>query len=97
MKKATLLFGALSLMALVSCKKEEKEVDVDAPAADTTIVVHETAPAPVTTDTVVVKPEESDGTSVKINSDGLDINSKDGTKKTSVNVSKDNAGVEIKK
>lgn len=85
-------------MAMVSCKKEEKQVDIVSPGTDTTVVVHETMPAPAAEkDTVVVKPEESDGTSVSVDANGVNVNSKDGTKKTTVNVTKDKAGVEIKK
>lgn len=93
MKNALLTFALI--LALASCKKEEKEVTIEG-GADTTVVVNQTVPAPETvTDTVIV--EDKDGTSVNISSDGVNVDSKDGTNKTSVNVTKDGAGVEIKK
>ena len=95
MKKVALVFGAAAFLAFASCKKEEKEVNVDSTGVDTTVVVHEhDAPSP-SKDTIVV--EEPDGTSVNINSSGVSVDSKDGTKKTNINVSKDGAGVEVKK
>ncbi|HLA56489.1 MAG TPA: hypothetical protein VK623_10335 [Flavobacterium sp.] len=96
MKKTTLLLGAMAMIAFASCKKETTSTDVVAPATDTTVVIHDVAPAPPA-DTVTVKTEESDGTSVSVDANGVDVKSKDGTKKTTVNVSKDNAGVEVKK
>ncbi len=89
MKKAFILCGALLL--LTACKKEEKEIEsttVTETVSDT--VVREVAPPPP----AEIEPE-SDGTSISIGSDGVSVDSKDGKKKTTVNVSKDNADVEI--
>jgi len=96
MRKITMVLGAAALVAFASCKKEEKEINVDGTTVDTTIVVHETEPAPAP-DTVVVAPAESDGTSVNVNSDGVHVDTKSGDKKTTINMSKDGAGVEVKK
>jgi uncharacterized lipoprotein YajG len=85
MKKFTLLMGAAAMLAFASCKKEEKTTEITTePAAPDTEVVHETTVLPA--DTVVVKNEESDGTSVDVSKDGVNIDSKNGEKKTSVNV-----------
>ncbi len=67
MKKIILCFGLASFLLMASCdKKVEKTVET----TETTTVVQ---------DTVVkeVPVEEKEGTSVKINSDGVDVNSKE--------------------
>ncbi|MGV3696211.1 hypothetical protein [Flavobacterium sp.] len=67
MKKIILCFGLVSFLLMASCdKKVEKTVET----TETTTVVQ---------DTVVkeVPVEEKEGTSVKINSDGVDVNSKE--------------------
>lgn len=73
-KKIILCFGLASFLMIASCdKKVEKTVET----TETTTVIR---------DTVTVKEpvKEDDGTSVKINNDGVDVNSK-------------NVDVEIKK
>ena len=96
MKKFTLLFATAAMITFASCKKEVT-IESDGTATDTTVVIDEVAPPVNTTDTIVVKQEESDGTSINVNSGGVSVDSKDGTKKTTVNMTKDGAGVEIKK
>ena len=94
MRKITLLLGAVCMIALASCKKE------------TTTETTETEVVPTsTTDTVVVEkevpaapaPENTDGTSIKVDGNGVDIQSKDGKNSTDVEVKDGGAAVEIKK
>lgn len=67
MKKITLCFGLASFLILASCeKKTEKTVET----TETTTVVHDTVAKPA-------PPKTEEGTSVKVNSDGVDVNSKD--------------------
>ncbi len=71
MKKSGLYLGLLSLLLLMACK--EKEV-VQSETVETTKTVSDH-----TSDTVVVKTEEKapDGTAVKVNSNGISVDSKD--------------------
>ncbi|HEY0091718.1 MAG TPA: hypothetical protein VGB43_04445 [Flavobacterium sp.] len=98
MKRFTMVLGAAALIAFASCKKEDKEVDITTTTPDTTVIVHEEAPAPEPeTETVVTEPAETNGTSVDVNADGIHVDTKSGTSKTTVNMGKDGAGVEVKK
>ena len=85
MKKITLLVGMLSIMAFISCKKNEETPR----PTETTVEV--TTPAE--------QPEETtpDGTSVSVGTDGVDVSTKDGTSETNVKVGGGDAKVEIKK
>lgn len=85
MKKITLLLGVLSIMALTSCKKQKEET---AAPEETNVEINTT-----TTET----PEEADGTSISVGSDGVDISSKDGDNETNVEVGGGDAKIEIKK
>ncbi|MFV5687888.1 hypothetical protein ACM55M_04620 [Flavobacterium sp. ZT3R25] len=87
MKKATLFLGILSILAIVSCKKKE-----DKPFPPQV----ETSNA-TTTSTPVVSGEVKDSTSIKVGTDGVNVTTKDGATKTSVNVSGGEAKIEIKK
>ncbi len=84
MKKITLLLGVLSIIAITSCKKQKEET---AAPEETTVEITTTEEAP----------ENADGTSISVGSDGVDISSKDGANETNVNVGDGDAKVEIKK
>lgn len=88
--KKIIATGILSIVLLSASKNET-------PAAPA-------EPAPMSTPTpsgpaVVPAPEikDEDGTSVKIGSDGLSVDHKDGKNKTNVEINNGGAGVEIKK
>ena len=93
MKKILLSVALLSLIVVTSCK--EKEV---ISTSETETIVEE---APETeyksVDTVSVTTEEADGTSVKMNGDGVSVDTKDGSKKTNVEINGGGAAVEVKK
>lgn len=73
MKKVTILLTSLCIVAFISCKKEEEK-----PVIEQKIEV--AAP----------KVEEAkDSTSISIGKDGVDINTKRGTKSTSISVGGD--------
>lgn len=92
--KKIFLTAALAIGMLVSCKQETKETDVIMPEATTDTVVVEKPVAPIDE---VAPEEESDGTSVSVGSDGVSVDSKNGTNKTTVDVKDGKAQVEIKK
>lgn len=82
MKKSTVLLAGLCMIALTSCKKEEK-----APTIEQTIEV--TPPA---------VEEAKDSTSIQISKDGVDVNTKNGANSTTISVGGDaKAKVEVKK
>lgn len=94
MKKFLLFTGAIAMMT-ISCKNQETET-VEAPD---TVIVQE---APEATPNDVPPPpppavEEADGTSIKVGSDGVTLDTKDGTKKTTVDVREGGAVLEVKK
>jgi hypothetical protein len=89
MKRILIMCSVLAI-TLVSCKKETTEENTtEIVRTDSVTVKQELAPPPPP------QVEPRDGTSINVNSDGVNIDSKDGTNKTRVNVSKDNAGLEI--
>ena len=69
-KLCVLLF---SITVFVACKQEEKPADVEV-IETTNTVEKETV---IIKDTVNVTPAETKGTSVKVNSNGVEIESKD--------------------
>ncbi len=73
----------LAAMMIASCGKKEEEKPTE--VINTTETVEKT----VIVDTVKVEaPEDKDGTTVKVGSDGVEIKSKNGDKSTSVEVKK---------
>lgn len=87
MKKITLFLGILSVIAIVSCK--EKEDKPFPPQVETS--------SETTTSTPAVSGEVKDSTSIKVGTDGVNVTTKDGATKTSVDVSGGEAKIEIKK
>ena len=94
MKKNIILFGAMVMLAMASCnnstdKKEPNETP--APPAP--------APAPPASPektTVIVNPaSQKEGTTIKMNDQGISIENKDGSRKNNIKISKDSANIEI--
>jgi hypothetical protein len=81
MKK--ILLSAVAVLAMVACEKKEKTVESTEVSKETEVVQTPSAP-----DTIVkeVHDENPDGTSVNVSTDGINVSSKDGDKKTEVNV-----------
>ena len=94
-----MFLGALALTVLVSCNtKEEKTTEIVAPESTTdTLVVKEEAAPTTTTTEVETTTEKADGTSVNVGSDGVSLDTKNGTKSTNVEVKDGGASLEIKK
>jgi multidrug efflux pump subunit AcrA (membrane-fusion protein) len=84
MKKVVLALNMLALVALVSCKKEI----TPPPPPEPQVIV--TPPPPE-------KDAESDGTTISVGKDGVELSTKDGDKKTEINVKDGKGSVEIKK
>lgn len=72
MKLTKLCVLLFSITVFVACKQEEKPADVE--VIETNTVEKETV---IIKDTVNVTPAETKGTSVKVNSNGVEIESKD--------------------
>ncbi len=92
MKKIGLTLSMFAIMALVSCKKEETVV-VPAPEAAPEVVVLPPPPPPP----APKKEVESDGTSISVGKDGVEVSTKDGNKKTVIDVKDGKGSIEIKK
>jgi multidrug efflux pump subunit AcrA (membrane-fusion protein) len=88
MKKIVLAFSMLLVMALASCKKEVPPPPP--PVAEPQVIVVPPPPAPV-------KEEDKDGTIISVGSDGVEISTKEGDKKTVIDVKDGEGSVEIKK
>jgi multidrug efflux pump subunit AcrA (membrane-fusion protein) len=88
MKKIVLAFSMLLVMALTSCKKEVPPPIP--PVAEPQVIVVPPPPAPV-------KVEDKDGTTIRVGSDGVEISTKEGDKKTVIDVKDGEGSVEIKK
>ena len=84
MKNIKLCLGLAAFLMIMSCeKKAETPTEVNNTTETTTVE------KTVVVDTVAAKqPEDNDGTSVKVGSDGVEIKSKDGEKNTSVEIKK---------
>ena len=94
MKRIFLSVALLSLIVVTSCKEKET-----VSTSETETIIEE-APATQTeaqSDTISVTTEEADGTSVKMNGDGVSVDTKDGSNKTNVEVNGGGAAVEVKK
>ena len=91
MKKIGLTLSMFAIMALVSCKKEEAVV-TPAPETKTEVVVLPPPPPPAPE-----KEVESDGTSISVGKDGVEVNTKDGNNKTVIDVKDGKGSIEIKK
>ena len=87
MKKTILILGVLSIMTIVSCKK--KDDNPMTPQVETS-----TATTP---STPTASGQAKDSTSIKVGTGGVNVTTKDGATKTSVNVSGGEAKIEIKK
>lgn len=68
MKKVTLVLVSFAIFTIIGCREEKAKTE--------TIIIEKQVEAP--------KAKESDGTSLKVDSDGVEFSSKKGTKKTEV-------------
>ena len=90
MKKNIILFGVMGMLAMASCnnssdKKESNETPPPPPTA-----------ASPEKKTVIVDPaSQKEGTTIKMNDQGISIENKDGSKKNNIKISKDSANIEI--
>ena len=92
MKKIKLILGLLSIIAIVSCKKKE-EMPIAPPPPPTM----EMAPPPPPPPPAPVDPKDKDGTSIELGKDGVNINTTNGEKQTTVKVANGETRVEVKK
>ena len=81
--------GILSILLLTACKNDVPS----APAEPASVPVAQPQPVP---EKPTPEVNENDGTSVKVGSDGISVKTKDGEKKTDVEVGNGKASVEVK-
>ena len=77
MKKVTVIIASLVILASVSCKDQNEEPQV-VEKTETVVIEKEK------------QPEENDGTSLSISNDGVEFSTKDGEKKTEVDIDTEN-------
>ncbi|MBF03595.1 MAG: hypothetical protein CMP76_09895 [Flavobacterium sp.] len=77
MKKVTVIIASLVILASVSCKEQNEEPQV-VEKTETVVIEKEK------------QPEENDGTSLSISNDGVEFSTKDGEKKTEVDIDTEN-------
>lgn len=82
--KNSSISAALAVLVLTSCNSKPSTDNANIQPA-----------APVEKTAVVVDPPKNDGTSIKVNNDGVSIESNDGSRKNSVKVVGDSASIEI--
>lgn len=80
----------LAVMALVSCKDETPPPPPPAPEPQVIVVPPPPPPAPE-------KEVEKDGTTISVGSDGVELSTKNGDKKTVIDVKDGKGKIEIKK
>ena len=90
MKKVVLALNMLAVIALISCKKETPLPPPPPPEPQVIVTPPPPPPAPE-------KTEESDGTSISVGKDGVEVSTKDGDKKTVIDVKDGKGKIEIKK
>lgn len=100
MKKNIILFGALTIMIVASCNNQtETKQPVETNQPVETIQPVATTPPPAATPEkkpVVVEPaSQKEGTTIKMNENGVSIENKAGTKKNNVKISTDSTSIEI--
>lgn len=81
--------GILSIVLLTACKN-------DVPSAPAEPASVPATPPPAIPEKPTPEVDDNDGTSVKVGSDGISVKSKDGVKKTDVEVGGGKASVEVK-
>jgi multidrug efflux pump subunit AcrA (membrane-fusion protein) len=89
MKKIVVAFSMLLVMVFASCKKEVPPPPPPVPEPQV-IVVPPPPPAPA-------KEVDKDGTTISVGSDGVEISTKEGDKKTVIDVKDGQGSIEIKK
>lgn len=82
MKKSMILFSMLAIFSLAACTDSDKK-------SESTDGKSETTSSPASSS------EQKDGTTIKVNNDGVSVESKDGDKKSNVSISTDSANIEI--
>ena len=82
MKKYIILSGLLAMLATTACNNSSNQ-STETPAAEKPAAPRDSV--------------QPDGTTVKVNDQGIIIENKDGDKKNNVNISKDSASIEISK
>jgi hypothetical protein len=81
MKKIMILMG---MAAFIACNNNVKEEDKSTPPAAAPV---QQTPPPAE--------GQKDGTTIKVNNDGVSVESKDGSNKSNVKVSQDSTNIEI--
>ena len=101
MKKNLTILGVMAIVSLISCnnneKREENQTTPPAPVTQQpTPVTQQTTPAPEKKESPTPV-EQKDGTTIKVNGNGVSLESKNAQNKNNVNISKDSLSIELSK
>lgn len=94
MKNNIFLLGMFSFLTLSSCNNNNKEVESSTTPAPETVVVEQ--PTPVKHAPEQPTPE-TEGTTIKMNDNGVSYENKNDGKSSNVNISGDSTSIEIKR
>ena len=86
MKKSMLVFCMIAFFGMAACTNSDNKSDNKSETKDE---------KPENTSSPIESSKQKDGTTIKVNNDGVSIESKDGEKKNNVNISIDSANIEI--
>tara|TARA_R110002049_G_scaffold3795_5_gene27617 strand:- start:92482 stop:92700 length:219 start_codon:yes stop_codon:yes gene_type:complete len=70
MKKVLLIFASIAIFTIVGCREEKPKTE--------TVIIEKQVENP--------KADESDGTSLNVDKDGVEFSTKNGDKKTEINI-----------
>lgn len=88
MKKFILLFSMLSFISIISCNnRDDKTTKTEEHVTTVTVTPENPPPAQ----------KEEDGTSIKVNDEGVSYSNKDGDNESKVKISEDSSSIEIRK
>lgn len=93
MKKIVLALNMFALVAMISCKNDTPPPPPPAPEPQVIVTPPPPPPAPE----APAKEKEEDGTTISVGSDGVEVSTKTGDKKTVIDVKDGKGKIEIKK
>ncbi len=91
MRKNIFFAGVLAILTMTSCNSNSDQKE----PVNTTTPPEQTTPPPAEKAAVPAAKKQEDGTTIKMNDQGVSIESKDGSKKSNVSLSKDSTRIEI--
>ncbi len=96
MKKSMLVFCMLAFFGIAACTNSDNKSDNNSETNSQPQPEPQPQPEkPQNTSTPAETSKQKDGTTIKVNNDGVSVESKDGEKKSNVSISGDSTKIEI--